>query len=347
MRATTKAYKPTTSTTTTTTTTTTEKAGTDNDSTDEIDTNEITTEALIIDEELDTLSAPKPKVKPQQRPVQFNVRKPSKPHHLQKKPLPPPRKVLHHQKPEFRKQQPVLLQKPLNVQPPLPTQVLIGGPKAPQPSQGPFRPAPTPRPLPPPPSANRQQVPPQNFNLKRNVPVSTEAPRINPNPSTTLLTEITQTTSQKPVTTTTTLSQAIQEAVAEITHNKPAEAEPLNLPNTVLHTIQKNFEQKKNIFEQFVSIDAGDTPFLPAAEVRHSDWRIEQPQGLKTIASPNLARSASVRPTTTLDPTTERSSLSPSSIVPPSVTESVYPNERNAEGGFKPMIKPLHSPLLE
>ena len=310
---------------------------------------------MIIDEELDTLSAPKPKIKPQPRPGQFNGRKPVKPNHVHKKPLsplPPPHKVLHHQKiiqkPEFRKQQPVLLQKPLNVKPPLPTQVLIGGPKAPLPPKRPFRPALKPRPLPPPPSAKRQPVPPQNFNLQRNVPVSTEAPRINPNPSTTLLTEITQTTTQKPITTTTTISLAIQEAVAEITHNKPAEAEPLNLPNTVLHTIQKNFEQKKNIFEQFVAIDAGDTPFLPNAEVRHSDWRIEQPQGLKTIPSPDLAVSGSVRPSsTTLDPTTERSSLSPSSIVPPSVTESVYPNERNAEGGFKPMIKPLHSPLLQ
>ena len=252
------------------------------------------------------------------------------------------------QQQKFRK--PVLLQQPINVKAPLKKQVLIGGPKAPSQiqrealnggpvprpgNQKPFLPAPRPgappsRPfaLPsPPPTATADQT------------STTQAPRIQPaSPSTTILTDITTTTQ-------TTLSP-IEEAVREITGDINSVTAVVD--DTKLKTLQKNFEQKKNIFEQFVAIDAHDTVFLPNAEVRHSDWRIEAPKGLRTIPSPDLAvsRTASLRPTTTLDPTTERSSLPLADLVSRSATESVYPNERNAEGGFKPMIKPLHSPLL-
>jgi len=118
------------------------------------------------------------------------------------------------------------------------------------------------------------------------------------------------------------------------------------LSSTVLATLQKNFEQKKNIFQQFVNIDAQDTPFQPNAEVfSSSPWSPQQPLAIKNINAPDLGIARSDRPprTSTADPTTEASSLPPPATPSPNV--EIFPSERNAESGFRPMIRPLHNPL--
>jgi hypothetical protein len=141
----------------------------------------------------------------------------------------------------------------------------------------------------------------------------------------------------------TTLSPAIREMVDEFTNGIHAAA-PEKLSPTALETIRKNFEQKKNIFEQFVSFGAQDKAFVPNSEVFTSDWSaradpvaVEKAADLSGRTEPTSAAAATSTSAgvTTLAANVGRQGSAGSKSAP----------ERNAEGGFKPMIKPLFSPL--
>jgi hypothetical protein len=139
----------------------------------------------------------------------------------------------------------------------------------------------------------------------------------------------------------TTLNPAIREMVDEFTNGIHAPA-PEKLSPTALETIRKNFEQKKNIFEQFVSFGAQDKAFVPNSEVFTSDWSaradpvaVEKAADLTGRTEPTLAATSTPAGATAPATNVGRQG-SPGSKGAP---------ERNAEGGFKPMIKPLFSPL--
>ena len=119
-------------------------------------------------------------------------------------------------------------------------------------------------------------------------------------------------------------------------------------PEPVLQAIKNNFEHKKNIFEQFVTFDENDKAFVPNKEVVHSDWTIED---APAPAPPQLSDKILVYQT--LPPSPAPAPASTVSPIRTSAEEGIrrqssqtFPNERNAEGGFRPMIRPLHSPLL-
>jgi len=142
--------------------------------------------------------------------------------------------------------------------------------------------------------------------------------------------------------TTATFISPIQELVNE--YQKKGHVVPQNqYPEPVLKAIQKNFEHKKNIFEQFVSFDESDKAFIPNKEVYGSDWSRVNPV--------NLSDKLLVYQTF---PPSETTPHAPSTIPPQSSTIAFdesksnpkFPHERNAEGGFRPMLRPLHSPLL-
>merc|ERR1712115_635388 len=142
--------------------------------------------------------------------------------------------------------------------------------------------------------------------------------------------------------TTVTFISPIQELVNE--YQKKGHVVPQNqYPEPVLKAIQKNFEHKMNIFEQFVSFDESDKAFIPNKEVYGSDWSRVNPV--------NLSDKLLVYQTF---PPSETTPHAPSTIPPPSSTITFdesksnpkFPHERNAEGGFRPMLRPLHSPLL-
>ncbi len=162
----------------------------------------------------------------------------------------------------------------------------------------------------------------------------------------------------------TTLSPAIREMVDEYTNGIHAPA-PEKLSPSAIETIRKNFEQKKNIFEQFVSFGAEDKAFVPNSEVFTSDWSARADPLLSSAKSAPLSvgdkasgrSDASVVATTT--PTAAGVGITTTPAVDAAAaTEEVgregalsaggggkFSQERNAEGGFKPMIKPLFSPL--
>ena len=139
----------------------------------------------------------------------------------------------------------------------------------------------------------------------------------------------------------TTLSPA-REMVDEFTNGIHAAA-PEKLSSTAIETIRKNFEQKKNIFEQFVSFGAQDKAFVPNSEVFTSDWSAR--------ADP-LAADKSVDSKSRTEPSTATTTNTPISVTTlaaevgrQGAAGSKFSQERNSEGGFKPMIKPLFSPL--
>jgi hypothetical protein len=159
-----------------------------------------------------------------------------------------------------------------------------------------------------------------------------------------------------PVTTTnsevvggTTLSPAIREMVDEFTNGIHAAA-PEKLSPTAIETIRKNFEQKKNIFEQFVSFGAQDKAFVPNSEVFTSDWsaRADPVAASAGAAVDSTMAITTTSATTVAGGTTTTSAADADTEVGRKGAAggtSKFPQERNAEGGFKPMIKPLLSPL--
>jgi len=132
----------------------------------------------------------------------------------------------------------------------------------------------------------------------------------------------------------------IQELVNE--YQKKGHVVPQNqYPEPVLKAIQKNFEHKKNIFEQFVSFDEGDKAFIPNKEVYGSDWSHVNPV--------NLSDKLLVYQTFSPVETTSQTTLPPQTSTiqfDEKKSNPTFPHERNAEGGFRPMLRPLHSPLL-
>jgi len=171
-----------------------------------------------------------------------------------------------------------------------------------------------------------------------------------PTPTTTIQTTTKQSTTvtlpsavpaQKEETTVTFISP-IQELVNE--YQKKGHVVPQDqYPEPVLKAIQKNFEHKKNIFEQFVSFDEGDKAFIPNKEVYGSDWSRINPVNLsdKLLVYQTFAPSETTpHAPSTLPPQTSTIKFDETKSNPK------FPHERNAEGGFRPMLRPLHSPLL-
>jgi hypothetical protein len=160
----------------------------------------------------------------------------------------------------------------------------------------------------------------------------------------------------------TTLSPAIREMVDEYTNGIHAPA-PEKLSPSAIETIRKNFEQKKNIFEQFVSFGAEDKAFVPNSEVFTSDWSARADPLLSSAKSApfSVGDKASARSDASVVATTAAAvagviTTTPAVDAAAVATEEVgregalsaggkFSQERNAEGGFKPMIKPLFSPL--
>eukprot|EP00090_Calanus_glacialis_P034000 TRINITY_DN5668_c0_g1_i1.p1 TRINITY_DN5668_c0_g1~~TRINITY_DN5668_c0_g1_i1.p1 ORF type:complete len:978 (-),score=212.61 TRINITY_DN5668_c0_g1_i1:257-3190(-) len=164
-------------------------------------------------------------------------------------------------------------------------------------------------------------------------PTTTQSPTRQPTTSTTLVSV------QREETTLPYLSP-IQELVNE--YQKKGHVVPQNqYPEPVLKAIQKNFEHKKNIFEQFVSFDEGDKAFIPNKEVYGSDWSRVNPVNLsdKLLVYQTFAPTETTS-ATTLPPQTSTIQFAEKKSNP------TFPRERNAEGGFRPMLRPLHSPLL-
>ena len=117
-------------------------------------------------------------------------------------------------------------------------------------------------------------------------------------------------------------------------------------PPPVLQAIQKNFEHKKNIFEQFVTFDETDKAFVPNKEVVNSDWSIDNTPKI-SYETDESSLSDKILVYQTLPTTTIKSSSIPQATTPSSNIQSnrrlsapTFPNERNAEGGFRPIITP-------
>ena len=189
---------------------------------------------------------------------------------------------------------------------------------------------------------------------------------------------------------TTTFIAPIQEIVDKY-RNKVHVAPLDQLDSRVYQTLQKDFEQKRNIFEQYVSDGAVaftevDKRFTPNKEVYNSDWSVQagfrqdpvptlstkdlqsrisseaQPnpevresiedkvlvyqdltQSTKTV---NEAVNKAVSPTIPTTRLSLKANADPSSR--PSVPRSndqIFPDERNAEGGFRPIAQG-QNPLL-
>ena len=128
------------------------------------------------------------------------------------------------------------------------------------------------------------------------------------------------------------------------------------LDSSVYQTLQKDFEQKRNIFEQFVSGGAVaftevDKRFTPHKEVYTSDWTVQNGGG-QLLSPPNptpleerLSLTDKVLVYQDLTPVTTTSPVantSPSESLAvarkPSPPGKLFQGERNAEGGFRPMI---------
>jgi hypothetical protein len=150
-----------------------------------------------------------------------------------------------------------------------------------------------------------------------------------------------------------------------------------HLDSSVYQTLQKDFEQKRNIFEQFVSGGAVtftevDKRFTPNKEVYSSDWTIQTGLGQKITppAQPQLNANRKLEshvsledkvlmyrdltpssaPTTTTATAATKAlpppSIQPSSTVKPYVTrEQTVPDKRGSVGGFSPILRPPHSRL--
>jgi len=134
----------------------------------------------------------------------------------------------------------------------------------------------------------------------------------------------------------TTFSPQIQAIVQEYQNKGQVLSQP-SYSKPVLQAIKKNFEHKKNIFEQFVTFDENDKAFIPNKEVVNSDWSFD--------SSPisDLSDKILVYQTITSDTSSEalNSRISDTTISPNRrISASTFPNERNAQGGFRPMLGP-------
>merc|ERR1711892_285374 len=122
------------------------------------------------------------------------------------------------------------------------------------------------------------------------IPVPTTISTTTPEPSTTSRSTsttnapTTESTTRLPVTSTTPVEVYLQREETTVPYISPIQdlvneyqkkghvVAQNQYPEPVLKAIQKNFEHKKNIFEQFVSFDEGDKAFIPNKEVYGSDW---------------------------------------------------------------------------
>ena len=209
-------------------------------------------------------------------------------------------------------------------------------------------------PLPPPPPAHFSQKRPA-FRPKLKLPAakiptktttaSTEPPVKSTTVPTTRSTTTTPTpttsSSSKPREQSTTLPGPIQALVSEY-QQKGHVVSQETYPKPVLMAIKKNFEHKKNIFSQFVTFSENDKAFIPNKEVVTSDWAVDSlhslPASDKILVYQTLPPSPSTPPPPPPPVSTDQNQRRTSG--------QTFPNERNAEGGFKPMLRPLHSPLL-
>ena len=121
-------------------------------------------------------------------------------------------------------------------------------------------------------------------------------------------------------------------------------------PKPVLQAIQRDFQQKEKIFQQFVTFDETDKAFVPNKEAVNSDWNLDlntPPPALsdKILVYQTLSPESTPAP---LRRVTDDSRLTQTSLQEGTRRSSApsFPNERNAEGGFQPMLRPLHQPLL-
>ena len=189
---------------------------------------------------------------------------------------------------------------------------------------------------------------------------------------------------------TTTFIAPIQEIVDKY-RNKVHVAPLDQLDSRVYQTLQKDFEQKRNIFEQYVSDGAVaftevDKRFTPNKEVYNSDWSVQagfrqEPAptlptkdlqsriSLETQPNPEVRKSIEDKVlvyrdltqstktvneavTQAVSPTSPTTRLSLKAIATPSSgppvprsNDQIFPDERNAEGGFRPIAQG-QNPLL-
>ena len=99
-----------------------------------------------------------------------------------------------------------------------------------------------------------------------------------------------------------------------------------------------------------MTFEETDKAFIPNKEAVNSDWNLD-------LNTPPPALSDKILVYQTLSPVTTPAPLrrvtGDSRLTQTSLQEGTrrssapsFPNERNAEGGFQPMLRPLHQPLL-
>ena len=166
--------------------------------------------------------------------------------------------------------------------------------------------------------------------------------------TTTAETSTTTTARPTPVTTTTTAYPAPIQALVQEYQEKGHVIEQPTYPKPVLQAIQRDFQQKEKIFQQFVTFDETDKAFIPNKEVVNSDWNLD----VNTPAPPSLSDKILVyqtlSPVTSPAPEPRSDDTQLTSLQEGAKRSSAqsFPHERNAEGGFQPMLRPLHQPLL-
>ena len=138
-----------------------------------------------------------------------------------------------------------------------------------------------------------------------------------------------------------------------------------HLDSSVYQTLQKDFEQKRNIFEQFVSGSGSvaftevDKRFTPHKEVFTSDWTVQNGGGhllspphptpleeRQSLTQDKVLVYQDLTPiTTATTPAVAVVSTSPSSSQSPVASRKSSPEKlwqgKNAEGGFRPIIPRL------
>jgi len=171
-------------------------------------------------------------------------------------------------------------------------------------------------------------------------------------PKTTTTTPSTTTAARPTKVTTTTSYPAPIQALVQEYQEKGHVIEQPSYPKPVLQAIERDFKQKEKIFQQFVTFDETDKAFIPNKKVVNSDWNLD-------LNTPAPALSDKILVYQTLSPS-PASPASPASTAAPGPQDSLtslrdglrrssaplFPQERGAEGGFQPMLRPLHSPLL-
>lgn len=174
-----------------------------------------------------------------------------------------------------------------------------------------------------------------------------------PTTTTTTPTPTTTTTSRPtPVTSITTAYPAPIQALVKEYQEKGHVIEQPTYPKPVLQAIQRDFQQKEKIFQQFVTFDETDKAFIPNKEAVNSDWNLDL-----NINTPAPSLSDKILVYQTLSPIQSTPAPVSRRVTDvsrlPSLQEGArrseaqsFPHERNAEGGFQPMLRPLHQPLL-